>query len=148
VGRAPGRRRLRTARAGRPARRITIAAIAVIVAAAGLAGLVRLPGAAACVGGSNQRWTAEPDGSIRLAGKCLDVAGYGTASGTPLDLYTCKGSSNQRWAIVPEGPIGSELVNPASGKCLADAGDATANGSRLTIQACQAQDPGEIWHVL
>jgi hypothetical protein len=100
------------------------------------------------VGGSNQRWTAEPDGSIRLAGKCLDVAGYGTASGTPLDLYTCKGSSNQRWAVVPEGPIGSELVNPASGKCLADAGDATANGSRLTIQACQAQDPGEIWHVM
>jgi Ricin-type beta-trefoil lectin domain len=102
----------------------------------------------ACDGGSNQRWTAMTDGSIRVSGKCLDVAGYGTASGTALDLYTCKGTTNQRWKIVPEGPLGSEVVNPASGKCLADAGDATANGSKLTIQACQAQDPGDIWHVM
>jgi GH25 family lysozyme M1 (1,4-beta-N-acetylmuramidase) len=102
----------------------------------------------ACAGSSNERWTAEPDGSIRVSGKCLDVAGYGTASGTALDLYTCRGTTNQRWKIVPEGPLGSEVVNPASGKCLADAGDATANGSKLTIQACQAQDPGDIWHVM
>jgi hypothetical protein len=74
--------------------------------------------------------------------------GFGTASGTPLDLYTCKGTANQQWKIVPDGPIGGEVVNPASGECLAGAGDATANGAKLTIRVCQAQDPGTTWHAM
>ena len=76
------------------------------------------------------------------------LPGYGTTSGSPLDIWACTGASNQHWKIVPEGPFGSEVVNPASNKCLADTGDNPANGSKLTIQNCQAQDPGTIWHVL
>jgi hypothetical protein len=105
---------------------------------------------AACstTGASNQHWTVEQDGTIRISGKCLDIVGYGTTSGSALDIWSCTGASNQRWKIVPEGPFGSEVVNPASNKCLADTGDSTANGTKLTIQNCQAQDPGTIWHVL
>ncbi|MFD6984643.1 family 16 glycosylhydrolase, partial [Streptomyces sp. NPDC059956] len=32
-------------------------------------------------------------------GKCVDVAGAGTANGTPVQLYDCNGSAAQRWSV-------------------------------------------------
>ncbi|MEP7764707.1 family 43 glycosylhydrolase [Sanguibacter sp. 25GB23B1] len=41
-----------------------------------------------CAGSTNQQWVAQADGSIRgvQSGLCLDVAGWGTANGTKLQL--------------------------------------------------------------
>ncbi len=76
-------------------------------------------------------------------GKCLDVQHSGTASGTPVDLWSCNGTGAQQWQLVPGGG-GVSLVNPQSGLCLADPGDATANGTGLQI-ATRASAAGQAW---
>lgn len=99
-----------------------------------------------CDGGTAQNWTAEPDGTVRVFGKCLDVTGHGTASGTKLQLWSCTaGDSAQRWQFAGAG----ELVNPNSGMCLADPADSTVNGTWTEIETCpSAADPGTSWHVM
>jgi hypothetical protein len=58
----------------------------------------------ACANTSAQEWTFSinhslvsetPGGAFSL---CAEVAGAGTANGTPLDLGTCAGQTNQKWA--------------------------------------------------
>ena len=39
-----------------------------------------------CDGQAAQNWTVKPDGTLRFAGKCLDIPGSPAASGTSLDL--------------------------------------------------------------
>ena len=39
-----------------------------------------------CNGRSNQNWTVAQDGTIRVLGKCLDVAGESKANGAKLQL--------------------------------------------------------------
>ena len=46
----------------------------------------------------------------------------GTASGTPVDLWSCNGTGAQQWQLIPGGG-GASLVNPQSGLCLADPGN-------------------------
>jgi hypothetical protein len=87
-----------------------------------------------------QDWTAEPDGTVRLAGKCLDVIGQGTANGTKTDLWACNGGANQQWQ-----QNGNHLVNPVSGKCLDDPGYSTTNGTQLDIWTCVNQ-ANEAWY--
>jgi GH25 family lysozyme M1 (1,4-beta-N-acetylmuramidase) len=99
-----------------------------------------------CDGTPAQAWLAGPDGTLRVNGKCLDVANGATASGSPVDLYACNGTPAQRWNVLRSG-AGATLVNPRSGLCLADPGDATANGTQLVIAACAAGDPGTSWRV-
>lgn len=86
-----------------------------------------------CVtGNSNQDWTLWADGSVRHAGMCLDVAGAGTAEGTPVQLAACTGAVSQRWANI-EG-----LRNLNSGLCLDAVGDAYGNGTLLQIWECNS----------
>src|ERR1700733_1544623 len=49
-----------------------------------------------------------------LGGKCIDVAGAGTANGTAVQLYDCNGSAAQQWTLSSGG-----LGNAGSGKRLA-----------------------------
>ena len=81
---------------------------------------------------------------------CLDVAGGGTADGTPVRLYACNGTPAQTW--VPDttsigGP--AQLVNPQSGKCLDDPdGALTPPGgppTQLQIWDCINNDTNQIW---
>ena len=65
-----------------------------------------------------------------LAGKCLDVAGAGTADGTKIQLYTCNGTEAQRWTVTPNATV------KALGKCLDVAGGSTANGTRAQLWTC------------
>ena len=51
-------------------------------------------------------------------GLCLDVAGAGTADGTPVQLYECNGTAAQAWQPFADGTV------RALGKCL----DASAYG--------------------
>jgi len=66
---------------------------------------------------------------VGLAGKCLDVAGAGTADGTKIQLYTCNGSGAQQWTK-QTGTL------RALGKCLDVAGGGTANGTKAQLWTC------------
>jgi type 1 glutamine amidotransferase len=67
---------------------------------------------------------------VGLAGKCLDVAGAGTADGTKVQLYGCNGSNAQRWMVTPNSTV------KALGKCLDVAGGGTANGTKAQLWTC------------
>ncbi|MEV6597296.1 ThuA domain-containing protein [Actinoplanes sp. NPDC051346] len=67
---------------------------------------------------------------VGLAGKCLDVAGSGTADGTKVQLYTCNGTGAQSWTVTPNATI------KALGKCLDVAGGGTANGTKTQLWTC------------
>jgi hypothetical protein len=94
-----------------------------------------------CNGTPAQNWTAEPDGTVQVNGKCLDVYQNGYANGSRTDLYTCvKGAMNQQWRLQANG----NLVSLASGKCLDDPGLSTTNGTQLDIWSCVNQ-ANESW---
>jgi len=96
----------------------------------------------ACKGYTSERWTLEPDNTLRINGKCLEVAGASKLDGAKVQLYTCKGTTNQLWSISP----GGELINQNSGRCLDDPGAATKNGTQLDQQDCYGL-AAEIWAV-
>ena len=99
-----------------------------------------------CDGTPAQAWLAEPDGTLRVDGKCLDVAQGAAATGSPVDLYACNGTAAQQWVMASNG-AGVTLVNPRSGLCLADPADAATGGKQLVISTCAAADPGMTWRV-
>ena len=70
-----------------------------------------------CTGGVNQQWTVQPDGTLQVYGKCMDITGANYGNGTLIELWTCNGGANQQWKA-----SNGTLVNPASGKCLDDPG--------------------------
>ena len=103
----------------------------------------------------------EPDGTLRINGKCLDVARQSKLDGARLELATCQSKSNanasqpgvsqpgasqpsasQHWAIGSSG----ELFNLNSGRCAADPGDSTTNNTGLVQEDCYGR-AGEIWAV-
>ncbi|MEU8717603.1 ricin-type beta-trefoil lectin domain protein [Streptomyces sp. NPDC048663] len=65
-----------------------------------------------------------------LAGKCLDVAGAGTADGTPVQLYDCNGTGAQQWTT------GADHTLRALGKCLDVTGNSTADGAKVQLWSC------------
>jgi glucosylceramidase len=73
-----------------------------------------------------------------LAGKCVDVAGAGTANGTPVQLYTCNGTAAQQWTRGADGTL------RALGKCLDIAGPSTANGAQVHLWDCHG-GPSQQW---
>ncbi|HET7016239.1 MAG TPA: ricin-type beta-trefoil lectin domain protein [Streptosporangiaceae bacterium] len=85
-----------------------------------------------------QQWTVEPDGTIQTQGRCLDVAGAGTADGTEVQVWDCNGTVAQQWQW------NGTLVNPHSGKCLDTPGDAGAGGPSLVIATCNGK-PAQNW---
>jgi ricin-type beta-trefoil lectin protein len=91
------------------------------------------------VGTTSQTWTAEADGTIRIAGNCLDIYHSGTVNGTKIDLATCNGTGAQQWLAESDGA----LLNPESGKCLDDPSSSTTSGTQLDLYTCNqtsAQD--------
>ncbi|MFD4600328.1 ricin-type beta-trefoil lectin domain protein [Streptomyces sp. NPDC058464] len=65
-----------------------------------------------------------------LAGKCLDVAGAGTADGTPVQLYDCNGTGAQQWTP------GADNTLRALGKCLDVTANSTADGAKVQLWTC------------
>ncbi|MER7279134.1 RICIN domain-containing protein [Dactylosporangium sp. NPDC000244] len=63
--------------------------------------------------------------------RCLDLAEFGTADGTPVQLWDCGTGWNQSWSRT-----GSQFKNPQTGKCLDVAGGSTANGARVQLWSC------------
>lgn len=88
-----------------------------------------------------QQWAVPGDGTIRITGKCLDVANSGTTAGTVVQLFNCNQSGAQQWVRQADGT----LVNPQSALCMtASSGDLRAG---LTLQTCAAQ-PLQVWHLI
>jgi chitinase len=85
----------------------------------------------AITGSSGGGTTPPPSGSkiTGLGGKCVDVAGAGSANGTTVDLYTCNGTNAQKWAI-------SGGAVQSLGKCLDVAAAGTANGAKVQLYDC------------
>ena len=54
-----------------------------------------------CADSSAQRWTAEPDGTIRIFGKCLSLAT--PASGSDAILWSCGAGHMQQWSLGGSG---------------------------------------------
>jgi beta-glucanase (GH16 family) len=79
----------------------------------------------------DQNW-AWSGSALTTMGMCLDIAGGGTANGTPLQLHNCTGNPAQVWIANSNGT----LSNPQSGRCIDSPGGATANGARLQIWDC------------
>ncbi|MBW6437098.1 ricin-type beta-trefoil lectin domain protein [Actinoplanes hulinensis] len=76
-------------------------------------------------------------GKIRAvaSGRCVDVAGAGTANGTRVQIYTCdSGGSAQQWTAGSDGTL------RALGKCLDVAANGTADGTRIQIWTCDGGD--------
>ncbi|MFI9561002.1 ricin-type beta-trefoil lectin domain protein [Nonomuraea endophytica] len=77
--------------------------------------------------------TPTPTGPVTgLAGKCVDVAGGGTANGTPVQLNTCNGTPAQSWTRAADGTL------RALGKCLDISGPSTADGTVTHRWDCHA----------
>ncbi len=81
---------------------------------------------------TDQQWWHQADLSITTLGRCLDVKGNTTASGTLVALYDCNGVGGQKWVQQTNGT----LLNPQSGLCLTTPAGATTNGTVLDIEAC------------
>jgi mannan endo-1,4-beta-mannosidase len=79
--------------------------------------------------------TSPPGGSgsgpvTGVGGKCVDVAGGGTANGMAVQLYDCNGTSAQVWTVGSDGTV------RALGKCLDVTGQGTANGTVVQLWDC------------
>ena len=88
-----------------------------------------------CNSGSNQQWTALPNGELQVYGnKCLDVPNNATTAGTKVEIWDCNGGANQQWTLNADGTV----VGRGSGLCLDVTGAGTANGTAVEIWTCNS----------
>jgi hypothetical protein len=85
-----------------------------------------------CWGGPMQKFQFAADGTIRIGGKCVDVADGSTASGAAVQLWSCNNSAAQKWTMSAAG----DVVNPQADKCLDIAGWNGNNGAVLQTWQC------------
>ena len=119
----------------RPAAAIASGQPGKCVAASGAAAVL-----ATCANTTAQHWQPQPDGTLRLNGKCLLEGG--TTVRSILSVGSCSGAAATKWKLVAAGPIATELVNAASGLCAS----VPASGAKLIIAAC-ANAPATTWHL-
>ncbi|WP_037837414.1 ricin-type beta-trefoil lectin domain protein [Streptomyces sp. NRRL S-244] len=86
-------------------------------------------------GGDAQKFEIRADGTIRIAGKCIDPAYAGTTNGTLIWLYPCNGSYGQQFLPHADGTI----YHPRSGRCLDTSNMNT--GTQLYLWDCNATTP-------
>ncbi|MBW6439747.1 ricin-type beta-trefoil lectin domain protein [Actinoplanes hulinensis] len=85
-----------------------------------------------CADTVNQRFEFT-GGTLRAQNNtCMDVAGAGTADGTPIQLATCNGNSAQQFVLNAAG----DLVNPMSNKCVDIAAWNPNNAAPLHLWTC------------
>jgi len=72
-------------------------------------------------------------GTLQIEGKCLDLPGWQTAAGTPVNIYDCNGGTNQVWTLDANGTIHPSFD---STKCLDLPNGQTTNGTPIHIYDC------------
>jgi predicted alpha-1,2-mannosidase len=71
-------------------------------------------------------------------GKCVDVNGSNSTSGTAVQIWDCNGTGAQQWTIGSDGTI------RALGKCLDITGAGTANNTKVEIWDCNGGG-NQVW---
>lgn len=92
----------------------------------------------------NNQPPAPPGTSITGAasGRCVDVPGWSTTSGTQLDLWDCNNGGNQQWNYTA-----THLLTVYSNKCMqAGTGSAVSSGTAVVIEDCTGLAPQQ-WTV-
>lgn len=97
---------------------------------------------AGCANTAAQHWTAQPDGTVRLGGKCLTETAATAGSG--LLAGSCSGAAATAWKLSAAGPIGTELTGAAAGLCVTT--PSPTPGAKLVLEPCAAT-PAATWHV-
>jgi hypothetical protein len=88
-----------------------------------------------CTGYLSQQLSYYPDGSIRVAGLCLNNTGGNASNGNVIDFTTCNQTAAQVWGHLDNG----EIVNPTTGMCVQGSGTA---GTGVQLWTCSsATDP-------
>jgi hypothetical protein len=95
-----------------------------------------------CGSSSAQRWTANRNGTLEIAGQCLAVRGASLLSDAAVVLARCTGAPSEQWQ---RGP-GDELMNANSSRCLADPDDSGRSGTKLVQDDCYSL-AGENWMI-
>jgi hypothetical protein len=107
-----------------------------------------------CADSSAQRWTVDPDGTIRIFGKCLSLAA--PASGSSAVLWSCGAGHMQQWSLAGGGKLGSQIwafgAVSGDGTELESPPGETANGTQLVLGAGGGPDANVYvsnadWHV-
>jgi hypothetical protein len=96
---------------------------------------------ATCANATAQHWQPQPDGTVRLGGKCL-LEGGATVRST-ISIGSCSGAAATKWKLVAAGPIATELVNTASGLCAS----VPPSGTHQLVMAACANAAATTWHV-
>ena len=65
------------------------------------------------------------------SGRCVDVPGFSTTSGTALDLWDCNGGGNQAWNWTAD-----KQLTVYGDKCMAIGGDGASAGNPVIIADC------------
>ncbi|MEU2284323.1 RICIN domain-containing protein [Streptomyces sp. NPDC013178] len=89
-----------------------------------------------CSDGSWQKIDFRSDGTARMFGLCMDLAGANDANGTPIQLANCNGGWAQKFKLNSS----HDLVNTAIGKCVDIVDKVNANGTRLQLWTCYGTD--------
>jgi subtilase family serine protease len=91
-------------------------------------------------GATNETWTVEDDGTIRMFSGSYCMTTASTASGADVELWTCDGATSQQWRFTSA----YTLYNPASNKCLAQNSDLD-NGTQMYIEPCPNVATVQVW---
>jgi alpha-galactosidase len=94
-----------------------------------------------CDGSASQNWTAPGDGTLRLAGKCLDDYASGGV-GSKLIVWSCHGGTNQKWSYALNGNLVNGLP---SALCAGVRGAVTTSGAQVELQTCGYNLATQLW---
>ncbi|HEX6536610.1 MAG TPA: lectin [Gemmatimonadaceae bacterium] len=88
-----------------------------------------------CNGGSNQKFTWQSNGEIRVYGNmCLDASGGQGNDGDPIIIWPCSGAANQKWT-----PTAAGEIKGINGKCMDVKYADPTPGSRVILWPCNGQ---------
>ncbi|MFG2548003.1 ricin-type beta-trefoil lectin domain protein [Streptomyces sp. NPDC048594] len=89
-----------------------------------------------CDGSTSQKIDFRSDGTARMYGLCMDLAGASDGSGTPVQLARCNGGWAQKFKVNKS----HDLVNTVIGKCVDITDKHTTNGTKLQLWTCYGTD--------
>lgn len=89
-----------------------------------------------CNGGTNQDWTVEPGGTLRVLSGCMTA--NGNTGGALIVWDSCTGTESQYWIIRSDGSMWS----PSAG-CAVDPNGSTTLSTQLQIGSCGGA--GALW---
>ncbi|MBB5867957.1 pectate lyase [Allocatelliglobosispora scoriae] len=122
-------------------RRLATAAAVLIAVPVAVLAASMLPSQAASTPTAGGVYTLVPGAS----GKCLEVPGGSTASGTLLTQAACSaGAARQQWRVTASAGK-FNLVNVGSGMCVDVPGGATSSGLQLQQWGCGSGQSNQLW---